>query len=185
MSTTAKRRSPVYRQLEAYEESWKKDHDEAMACWEWEDAIAVGINIFHMLCEREDVWRDQVFRGVMVHTEDDDLDHRTRFSNWLATTNEVLADVLPSLETRFGLVKGAPELRERAQAADQILRAWRAPRLSQAVGLRDMTLTPEAAAQLDCILAEAKKKPPQMPKGPMPKEISADEFFANLKSSKS
>jgi hypothetical protein len=64
MSTVDRGRSPVYRQLEAYEETWKSDHKEAIECRDWEDAIAIGINIFHMLAEREQAWRDQVFRGA-------------------------------------------------------------------------------------------------------------------------
>src|ERR1700722_12485888 len=101
MSTVNDRRSPVYRQLDAYREYWKEDHDEAMACRDWEDAIAVGLNIFQTLRERENDWREQVFRGTVAYLPDDDLDFRARYSNWLGTTKEVVADVLPHLETKF------------------------------------------------------------------------------------
>ena len=111
MNTVDKGRSPVYRQLEAYEESWKRDHKEAMACHDWEDAIAVGVNIFRMLQDRQQAWCEQVFRGTAAFSEADDLDHRTRFANWLETTREVLAEILPELETRFGAIEGAAELR--------------------------------------------------------------------------
>ncbi len=181
MSTVDKGRSPVYRQLEAYGETWKRDHNEAMACRDWEDAIAVGVNIFHMLQEREQAWRDQVFRGAIAFSEDDDLDHRTRFANWLDTTKEVLAEVLPELETRFGAVEGAAALRSCAALTEKVLLEWQPPRLSRAVGLREMTLSPEAAAELDRLLAEAKNDPPQTPAGPIPTESSAEEFFAALK----
>ena len=163
MNTVDKGRSPVYRQLEAYEETWKRDHSEAMACRDWEDAIAVGINIFQMLQEREQAWRDQVFRGVVPYSENDNLDHQTRFANWLDTTREVLTEVLPELEKRFGVVEGAPELRRCAELAEKILREWQPPRLSRAVGLREMTLSPEAATELDQIIDEAKTSPPAMP----------------------
>jgi hypothetical protein len=177
MNTVERRRSPVYRQLEAYGESWKRDHNEAMACRDWEDAIAVGINIFHMLQEREQAWRDQVFRGVITFAEDDNLDHQSRFANWLETTKEVLAEDLPDLEKRFGVVEAAAELRKCAELAEQILREWQPPRLSRAVGLREMTLSPEAAAELDHILAEAKSLPPEGVPGPPIQEISAEEFL--------
>ena len=49
MNTVDKGRSPVYRQLVAYEETWKGDHQQAMACHDWEDAIAVGITLFESL----------------------------------------------------------------------------------------------------------------------------------------
>jgi hypothetical protein len=163
MSTVEKRRSPVYRQLEAYEESWKRDHAEAMACRDWEDAIAVGINIFHMLQEREHVWRDQVFREVIAYSDDDNQDHRARFENWLGTTKEVLEKVLPDLEKHFGMVEGATELRKCLLLAEKILQEWQPPQLSRAVGLREMTLSPEGAAELDRITDQATRTPPSMP----------------------
>ncbi len=163
VNAAEKRRSPVYRQLEAYGESWKQDHSEAMACRDWEDAIAVGISIFRMIREREQAWRDQVFRGVIPCSEDDYFDHLGRFASWLDTTNEVLAQILPELEKRFGAVEGSTELRACAELVEKILREWQPPRLSQAVGLREMTLSPEAAAELDQFVEETKRTPPSMP----------------------
>jgi hypothetical protein len=181
MNTVERRRSPVYRQLEAYSESWKRDHHEAMACRDWEDAIAVGLAVYRMVWERQDTWRDQVFRGVIPYSEEDNRDHQARLADWLATTKEVLAETLPPLEARFGRVEGATELRRCAELVEEVLSAWVPPRLSMAVGLREMTLSPEAAAELDRILAEAKKNPPPMPTGPLPQQISAEEFLAGLK----
>jgi hypothetical protein len=182
MNTVDKARSPVYRQLEAYEEAWKCDHRDAMECRDWEDAIAIGINIFHMLAELQQAWREQVFRGAILFSEDDNLDHQTRFANWLDTTKEVLADVLPGLEKRFGMVEKAPELRKCTELAEQILRGWQPPRLSQAVGLREMMLSAEAAAELDRILAEARSLPPEVLPGPRIQEISAEEFLRRKRS---
>jgi hypothetical protein len=163
MNPVERRRSPVGRQLEAYEESWHKDHTQAMACRDWEDAIAVGINIFRMLREREQSWRDQVFRGALAFSEDDNLDHQGRFADWLDTTRGVLATTLPELEKRFGAVEGAEELRQCFEWAEGIIEGWQPPRLSSAVGLREMTLTPEAAAELDRTIQEARSAPPAMP----------------------
>ena len=78
MSPGERQRSPLYRQLEAYEESWKKDHAEAMECRDWEDAIAIGVNIFHMIQERDEAWREQVFRGTTIVSEEDSDDYRGR-----------------------------------------------------------------------------------------------------------
>jgi hypothetical protein len=163
MSAVERRQSPVYRQLEAYGESWTKDHDAAMACRDWEDAIAVGINIFQMLREREQSWRDQVFRGVLPYSEEDNLDQQRRFGDWLRTTREVLTETLPRLEQRFGTVEGATELRACAEQAEAIVQNWQSPRLARAVGLREMTLSPEAAAELDRLIEETNASPPPMP----------------------
>ena len=164
MSAVEQHRSPVYRQLEAYGETWKRDHDAAMACRDWEDAIAIGVNIFHMLQEREQAWRDEVFRGAIPYSEDDNLDHQTRFAGWSETTREVLAEILPILEKRFGMVAGADELRRCAQLAEAIVSRWQPPRLAAAVGQREMTLSPQAAGELDRLIEEAKTTPPSMPK---------------------
>ena len=176
MSAAERRRSPVYRQLEAYGESWKRDHYQAMACRDWEDAIAVGINIFQMVREREQAWRDHVFRGVRAFSEDDNLDHQTRFANWLDTTREVLADILPQLEQRFGAVEGAAQLRACAELAERIVLEWQPPRLSMAVGLREMTLSPEAAAEFKRMIYEQPAPLREEPRHPPMREMSAEEF---------
>jgi len=177
MNTVDKMRSPVHRQLEAYEEICKSDPTEVPACRNQEDAIAVGVNIFQMLAQREQAWREQVFRGVVAFADDDNVDHRGRFANWLDTTKEVLARVLPELERRFAVVEGAAELRRCAQIGEMILLGWQPPRLSRAVGLRDMLLSPEAAVELDRILMEAGSLPQEQVRGSRMPEISADEFL--------
>jgi len=181
MNTAEQRRSPVYRQLEAYEETWKRDHKEAMDCRDWEDAIAVGLAMYRLFWERLVAWHDQVFRGTIPFAEEDNSDHQARLANWLATTKEFLVEALPEVEARFGQVQGAAELRQCAIAAEGLLQTWVPPRLSMAVGLRDQTLSPEAAGELDGIIEKAGTNPPPMPTGPIPREISAQEFFALLK----
>ncbi|MBV9123734.1 MAG: hypothetical protein JO112_10290 [Planctomycetes bacterium] len=163
MKKAENRRSPIYRQLEVYEDSWKMDHEAAMGCRDWEDAIAVGIGLFGMLREREQAWRDQVFRGTVPFLQEDNLDHQGRFADWLDTTREVLAQNLPELEQRFGTVAGASQLHACAELAGKILLEWQPPRLSMAVGLREQTLSPEAAVELDRIIEEAKRTPLAMP----------------------
>ena len=163
MNTVDKARSPLHRQLKAYEETWKRDHQDAMACRDWEDALAVGVNIFRHAAGREQAWRDQVFRGTVAFADKDDLEHRGRFAMWLNTTREVLTEILPGLETRFGTVAGADALRRCASLAEKVVREWQPPRLARAVGLREVTLSPEAAAELDRIVDEANRNPPPMP----------------------
>lgn len=58
MNPAVKVPSPVYRQLEAYEETWKGDHRQVLPGCDGEDVMAVGIALFHMLVEREQAWRD-------------------------------------------------------------------------------------------------------------------------------
>jgi len=156
--------------LEAYEESWKSDHGEAMDCRDWEDAIAIGINIFHMIQERDEAWREQVFRGTTLLSDEDNIDHLGRYARWLETTREVLAENLPGLEARFGSVAGANELRLCAERAERIVSEWQPPKLSAAVGLREITLSREAAAEFERILQGTKNVTPESP-APIMQEI--------------
>jgi hypothetical protein len=180
MRSTSKRLLPIERQLEAYIEAWKLNHDDAMACRDWEDAIAVGTSVFRMLVDREQSWRDQVFRGVIPSREEDNKKHQGRFTLWLQTTKKVLQDTLPALEKEFGAVEGAELLRQCAAHVEEILRKWEPPRLSMAVGLRDMTLSGEAATALDRIIEDAQSNPPLKQSGSVPQQTSAEDFAARL-----
>jgi hypothetical protein len=177
MSTVERRYSPVSRQVEAYEEAWKKDHTAVQECWGWEDTLAVGISTGQLLERVDRAWRDRVFRGTEDFAEEANEAYHTLFMVWLRVTDAVLARVV-ELESQFRMVDGAAELRDVAGRVRSHLEQWDKPRLSLAVGLREQTLSPEAAADLDRILEEAKKNPPPLPAGPVPQEISADEFFA-------
>ncbi|HEY7425515.1 MAG TPA: hypothetical protein VH682_14890 [Gemmataceae bacterium] len=169
MSSLSQHRSPIQRQLEAYEESWQRDHRAAMACRDLEDTISVGIAIFHLLKRAEDLWRDRVFRGVEEFADEDDRWMQSLFRSWLHVTEDVLKAV-PDLEARFGSVDGAEELRECATGATSLLAGWQPPRLARAIGLREQTLTPEAAAELNRLAKDAQSNPPAIPTRRLPTE---------------
>jgi hypothetical protein len=175
MNTVEKRRSAVYRQLEAYEESWKQDHRAAMACRDLEDTSAVGIAVFQLLVRVEDSWRERVFRGTEDYSAEHDHWVQGLFRLWLQVTEDVLK-AIPSLEQHFSSMERAKELRECAAKGRALLDQWRAPRLSQAVGLRDMTLSPEAAAEFKRIIYD-EPAPPSLPPHPPLQEISTEEFL--------
>jgi len=180
MNTVERRPSPVYQQVKAYEEAWKKDHDAVRECWDWEDTITVGIST-GLLLERVDcAWRDRVFRETEEYCDEANEAYQTLFTVWLRVTDAVLAGVV-ELESRFGQVDNAEELRQLAARVREHLARWEKPRLSMAVGLREQKLSPEAAAEMNRILYEAQTNPPHIPPGPIPQEISAEEFFALMR----
>jgi hypothetical protein len=154
MSLAAKQFGPLRRQLTAYEESWKQDHDEAMRCRDLEDVIAVGVSTFHLLRRIEQAWRDRVFRGTEAFAPEDDAGYREGYRLWLQTTESLLAQA-SSLAERFGTVSGAEELQECVRQARDLLAGWRPPALSAAVGLREMELDAAAADELRRLLDEA------------------------------
>lgn len=172
-------RLPVDIQLDAYRESWKQDHEAAMACRDWEEVIGLGLAAFRQLDGREDDWRERVFIGNTPFDEADDRDHKERLSRWLESTVPLLERVLPDLEKRFATVEGAAALRERATEARQRLAEWTPPRLSAAVGLREMKLSVEEAKELRAFLANPKR--PTEPTGvPFVREVDSS-FFDNPK----
>ena len=147
--------SPIDRQLEAFGEPWQLEQDEARDSRDGEDMIAVANNLFHMLREREEAWRDQVFRGEAAFSSEDDLDQRERYTRWLDATERTLSTIGQSAGTA-----GVGQLFGRVEEAKRILEDWQSPRLSSAVGLREMTLSAESAAELDQLLSEAKNTAP-------------------------
>jgi hypothetical protein len=70
-------------------------------------------------------------------------------------------------------VEGSAQLRASLADARIRLQEWTPPKISPAVGLREMVLTPASANEVDRILAEPAKP---MPAGPVPRAISPEEF---------
>ena len=178
MSTVERRRSPVYRQLEAYEQSWKKDHDAVRECWAWEDTVAVGLSTGSLIERSDHAWRDRVFRGAEAYSDEANAFHRSLFEVWLRVTDSVLRGA-EHFEKTYPAVEGLPELRRARERIHKCIFDWRPPKLSAAVGLREMALPPEAAAELDRILKEPLNAP-ATPSGPGMREMSADELRERL-----
>jgi hypothetical protein len=160
MDTLERTRSPVRRQVEAYEESWKNDHDTLKVSWALEDTISIGLATFLVLKRAENSWRDRVFSGGEQYSEEANRFFIRQHEIWLFTTEHVLA-LAVELEQRGGAVEGADQLREQAEQAKQRLATWSSPRLSAAVGLREMSVPKEAADELNRILTEARSSPPK------------------------
>ena len=146
---------------------------QAMNCRDWEEAVAFGLSLYSFHQEREQLWREQVFRGTIQYSTQDDETYRTQLQGWLEVADEVMRDCLPELERVFGDVDGAAQLRNAAADARIHLQQWSPPRISQAVGLRESGLTPQSAAEVDRVMA-APPKP--VPAGPVPRTISPEEF---------
>ena len=98
----------VRRQVEAYEESWKEDHDAVQELW------GLGGCHRHRHCHRallqrsEKGWRERVFRGIEPFSEDTNQFYLTLYRVWLQVTDSVLA-VITGLEGDYPGVQGAPE----------------------------------------------------------------------------
>jgi hypothetical protein len=86
-----------------------------------------------------------------------DTGSKTLYGMWLQQVESKVSD-LKALETAFGAIEGADQVRECVQRAKAFLANWRAPALSTAVGLRVWQVSDEEADQLRDIL-NAKDRP--------------------------
>ena len=163
--------SPIDRQLEAFGEPWQLEQDQVRDSRDGEDLISVANNLFHMLREREEAWRDHVFRGVAAFSSEDDLDHRERYTRWLDATERTLSTIGKSDD-----LPGAGQLRARVAEVKRALMDWQSPGISSAIGLREMTLSAESASELEQFLSKAKTMPPATPKRRM---ATQDATFLN------
>ena len=154
--------TPIDRQLEAYEESWKQDHDGAMECWMLEDLALSGVSVFNLLQRSEKAWRDRVFRGALEFDEETDEKCTRLWNGWLNVTRNVLAKAA-EMETIFGPIGGMTDLRQAAAEIASALAQWQPPRLAVAVGLREMSLSQSEADALERQIEDVKKNPPPMP----------------------
>lgn len=151
MNTTENRHSPIRRQLDAYAESWKSDHLAAQECFDVEERIAIGLSLASALDTLEAGWRRRVFTATWPPSDTDDEVFHTCLNLWL-TVSDVIVSRAADLEQRFGTVSGASELRAATEKARTHLATWSAPTPAIAVGLRDQSLTPSEANELDTLL---------------------------------
>lgn len=113
----------VQSNLELYEqgaESWKADHGAAMACYEFEDFLEYGIEIFESISSLDEAWRLRVFKRQVSY--DADLESRIHdcYRKWLEPCADV-EQVLQWFESRFGELRRAEEFRARRREAQGIL----------------------------------------------------------------
>ena len=173
------KRAHVRQVLAVYEDSWKHDHDAVAECWAIEDTIRFGLATYSIIEGECRAWRNRVFRGIEEPSTEANDFYQTIYSGWLEITQCVLVGV--EIVERSFEVEGADRLRESAQTASEVLEDWQPPHLTRTIGMREMTLPPEAIGELEKILAEAKTNPPVILPGITPKTLSMAEFLASSK----
>jgi hypothetical protein len=125
MKTTS-RRSPIDRQLEAYQEAWKPEHNEAMRCRDFEEALAVGIAIFRALARLDTAWRQRVSQGTETYDPETEETLRGFFHWWLQPCTTAM-ERLRYFEGRFDAVEGAADFRRCCEETQEILQEWKTP----------------------------------------------------------
>jgi hypothetical protein len=184
MPVSERYHSPVQRQVEAYQDSdsWLADHEAVQECWKWEDMISVGLKCGELLEKVTHTWRERVFRGTESAEDGGNELYRSLYECWLSVTENILRRIRQQVEPDF-IVEGAEELRIMSARFQQALKEWQPPQLSISVGLREITLSAEAATRLQEILDAEKSDPSPMPTGLRMTEISPEEFLARTRRS--
>jgi hypothetical protein len=116
MPTT--RRANLRGQIDLYtqqSESWKPEHDEAMACRNLEDVIRLGISIFRGVQRVDQEWSEEVRSGAKSFNKDEAKEVADWYEWWYRPCPKVLGDIA-GFEQRGYTVDGATEFRECCRA---------------------------------------------------------------------
>jgi hypothetical protein len=178
---SAGRISPIDRQVEAFEESWVAVRGSQNDWQRLGEMVNIGLALTNVLHLAEYYWADLVYRGVVDFDTETENEFKALWARWLEVTRNLLArvDDIGRTDGAFGLSDSLREkvehisrhvasLRCSAEAVPELLRDWQSPKISAAVGLRDMTLTSDEARDLEHLSAQAEKNPPPMPKRTLP-----------------
>ena len=91
----------VRKQLEAYGESWKKDHEEAMQCRDLEDFLAVGVSVYQLIKNREQSWHNLVFEGQIEYDAEEEQELAALHEGWMETAKQA-SMILPVAFSQMG-----------------------------------------------------------------------------------
>src|SRR5713226_4918551 len=139
------------RHLDAFEESWKSDHVEAMRCHDLEATLAQGVMVFQLVEWLNRSWREHVYRGIEPFAVDDEQAIKGTYTRWLRLTDEVTAE-LAELKSQFGELAHADTIRRCRERAQKVLANWTPPALARSPGLRVWDVTEEEASELRDLL---------------------------------
>ncbi len=118
--------SPVLtRQVECFDElvkdeSWKRDHEDANACWELEQVLQFGLTIYRLFMKTDEVISD----AILSDRCESPRQARAAFDSllaWWLRPCETVNRVIRSLEDKGYMVEGAAEFRKHFAEAKWML----------------------------------------------------------------
>jgi hypothetical protein len=112
-----------HRILEAYAagaEAWKRDHEEAMKCWDLEELVTVGNWLFRILTRAENEFYADSRSGRMPLEPAHKQTLLVAYRIWLAGSIQLLSRV-EEFEAKDYQFKGADDLRSHRQEVERIL----------------------------------------------------------------
>jgi hypothetical protein len=125
-----KKRAPLSKHLDMYEESWKPEHEDVKnQLWHFEDQLCVGLALYKSVVHNSYwAWFERVERGSESYDLARENEHKQLFVQW-AGVCEIVIQRLNSLEVVYGTVDGGRNLRATFREAQSILENWDSPKL--------------------------------------------------------
>jgi hypothetical protein len=113
--------------LEAYEstpQEWKKDHEDAMICFDVQDSLAFGLLLLDQMNKLDESFRLDAFSGKVRRDACDDLfrEWEDIYHKWLKASLGHL-DIIASLSRRGYSIEGSERFR---QAVEEVQK-WMTP----------------------------------------------------------
>jgi len=130
--------SPYRRQLKAYEESWKSEHESEAwktdheevkrRLWCFEDKLKLGLALFQAIHAGYWNWRCRISDRKQKFQPEDNVCWREVWEWWLRPCDSVISQ-LEELEKEYGRgsVEEGAEFRRNCEEARELLRSWGIP----------------------------------------------------------
>ena len=101
-------------------DEWKRDHDEAMKCYDFEDFLLIGIGLFNAITDFDERHRARVLSGEIEFDPDHGELVRHAYSYWLEPCDDIAAHI-NKLRAEFGEVKNSEKFLSLCREAKGIL----------------------------------------------------------------
>lgn len=144
----------VDRRIEWYEDKLIAESKIAQLCGDFEETLCGFAELFRLICELNEVWREDVFSAITPYSPDFDAKVKAVFERWLACDGKI-QNLLVFFEGHGyeGGVKGASEYRRFVKVARKTVAEWTSPQVATALGFHAIVMNKDESKALRSILA--------------------------------
>ncbi len=139
---------------ETHQEKWLVEYEVAQACLDFEECLGGFLEIFRMISDFNQSWRQNVFTGRKSPCAEAEAGIKALFEKWLGAES-VFRDVLTFFEGQNYSegVRGVGKYRQYLKAARITLAEWKSPELSPAIGHHRVALNAEQSNKFRALLS--------------------------------
>ena len=91
-------------------DGWKADHDEASACLDFEELLALGNSAFEAINRWDAIWHRKVNEGATPYDREGEAQILALYALWLAPSSRLIEQIDRFEAAGYGLI-GAPAFR--------------------------------------------------------------------------